>query len=956
MMKIGRIKNAGALGRYMEGRQRTKEPEGGLGGYLTGHGDPPGRWIGTAGLAAPGAPLAAEQLGRVLAGHDPTTDKILVEGVRGNAHHPGWEMTFAAPKSVSVVWATASPEQRAAIADAQAAAVAATMDYAERHLVFVRRGHAGAEWEKPAATVSAVYDHGASRSGDPHLHSHVVLANLAKRQDGTWGTLESRKLFRHQKELGALYRAELSYRLRSMGYSIEPTAGGEFELAGVPKALRAELSSRHDQVVGNRREIAGDTKATAAQEELSWAKDRPAKGERTDYDAMYARARDAAARHGFDPATIRRETGPGRASRAARGLASRAEWWGISVGEALTEQNSTFAREDVVAALAAREPGRLTIGQIERRVDHALARDRRFVAVGRDDADPSGAMRYTTADHLAAEKRMVHDMQELAMERGREAAPSAVRAAIQAAEKSSGHPLSEEQRAAIAAATSGHRLATIRGAAGAGKTTALKPVVAAYTQAGYTVHGVALASSAADVLGRETGLPQAAAASAAQAQERARERAAGTPPAGTANGRPTHRDPGGAETIARLLKRAEHAQQPVLTERSVLIVDEAGMVDTAQMAKLVALAHDSGAKVILVGDEKQLQAVGAGGGFQAAQVFTQEHGSHAELTENYRQHDAGDKAATRALEAGEAAQALEHYAAKGQVAVGTGPELVRRMADDWWQDAQTHTDHAMMISGDNATVGELGRMAQRHLQEAGRLGDAVAAKLSTAKWGATDLYQCDQIMLRTVSSARSRKRGDGVEVVAGDRKAQIANGATGRVTGRDEWGRLQVTLDGPDGEAYGGASLAIDPAKYRNWHLSYASTTHKAQGATTDRVMAHIGAGTAREMSYVAGSRHRDSLQLYLDGTGTTAEVVRGAARTMARSQEKRLAVDIAAERQAHATRARLHALTAGGVEDAAEQQWRRARQALAAARTKKQQGKVREEAPTQEESHERGR
>lgn len=913
MMKIGRIKNASALARYMEGRQRTQEPaEAGLTGYLTGHGDPPGRWIGTAGLAAPGAQLTAEQLARALDGRDPTTDKILVEGVRGNAHHPGWEMTFAAPKSVSIVWATASPEQRAAIADAQAAAVAATMDYAERHLVFVRRGHAGETWEKPAATVSAAYDHGASRSGDPHLHSHVVLANLAKRQDGTWGTLESRKLFRHQKELGALYRAELSYRLRSMGYDIEPTPGGEFEIAAVPKALRAELSSRHDQVVGNRREIAGAGKATAAQEELSWAKDRPAKGERTDYDAMYARARDAAARHGFDPATIRRETGPGRASRAARGLASRAEWWGISVGEALTEQNSTFAREDVVAALAAREPGRLTIGQIERRVDHALARDRRFVAVGRDSNDPSGTMRYTTRDHLARERQMLRDMQELAMERGRGATAWAKLWAIQATEKESGRTLSAEQSAAIQAATSGHRLATIRGAAGAGKTTALQPVVDAYTRSGYTVHGVALASSAARVLGEETGMQ--------------------------------------TETIARLLTRAEHARRPVLTSKSVLIVDEAGMVDTAQMARLIDLVHQSDAKIVLVGDEKQLQAVGAGGAFQAAQVHTQEHGSHAELAENYRQRDAGDKAATKALEAGEAAQALEHYAAKGQVAVGTGPELVRRMADDWWQDAQTHTDHAMMISGDNATVGELGRHAQRHLKEGGRLGDALAAALPTAKWGATDLYAGDQIMLRTVSSERSRKRGDGIEITSGDHKAQIINGATGRVVGRDEWGRLQVTLDG-------GATLAVDPAKYRNWHLSYASTTHKAQGATTDRVMAHIGAGTAREMSYVAGSRHRDSLRLYLDGTGTVKEVVKAAGRSMARSQEKRLAVDIVAERQAHATRARLHALPAGGVEDAAEQQWRRARQALAAARTKKQkqQGKG-PEAPTQEESHERGR
>lgn len=896
MMKIGRIRNASAFTQYMEGRQRSREPKAGLTGYLTGHGDPPGKWIATAGLAEPGQELTAEQLTRVLEGRDPATDKTLVQGVRQTAHHPGWEMTYAAPKSVSVVWATASPEQRAAIADAQAAAVAATMGYAERNLIYVRRGHAGAEWEKPAATVSAVYDHGASRSGDPHLHSHVVLANLARRQDGTWGTLESRKLFRQQKQLGALYRAELAARLRTMGYSIEPTKGGEFEIAGVPRELCRELSSRHDQVAGNRRQIAGSGPVSAAQEELAWAKDRPAKGEKTEYDAMYRRTGDAAERHGFVEAAIRRVKGPGKAARLPREapLAPR-EWWGVSVGRALTEQNSTFTREEVVAALSIREPGRRDIRQIEKRVDHALARDRGFVAVGRDAGDPSAPMRYTTRAHLAVERHMVHDLQELSMERGRDASLWAIHRAIRATEKASGRTLSDEQRAAITAATSGHRLATIRGAAGAGKTTALKPVVDAYQRYGCDVHGVALASSAASVLGRETGTESA--------------------------------------TIARLLARAEHAPRPILTEKSVLIVDEAGMVDTPQMARLVDLVHQSGAKLILVGDEKQLQAVGAGGAFQAAQVHTQAHGSHAELTENYRQRDAGDKAATRALEAGEAAQALQHYAAKGQVTVGTGPELVRRMADDWWQDAQTHTDTAMMISGDNSTVGELGRMAQSHLKAGGRLGDALAARLQTARWGATDLYLGDQIMLRTVSSARSRKRGDGVDVVAGDRKAQIANGPAGRVTGRDEQGRLQVVLDGPDGAAYGGATLAVDPAKYRSWHLSYASTTHKSQGVTTARVLAHLGAGTAREMSYVAGSRHRESLQLYLDGTGTTEEVVKAAGRSMARSQEKRLAVDIVAEREAHATKARVHSLSAGGLADVVQQHQEAARKAAKAKR-----------------------
>jgi conjugative relaxase-like TrwC/TraI family protein len=137
---------------------------------------------------------------------------------------------------------------RTAIQDAQRAAVVATLAFAERHCAWTRRGHDGTDRERVAGLAVAAFEHATSRAQDPHLHTHCLVANLAPRQDGTWGALDGRHLYRWKMALGALYRAELAERLQShLPVRIERD-GSSFAVRGVPDAVQAHFSKRAEQI------------------------------------------------------------------------------------------------------------------------------------------------------------------------------------------------------------------------------------------------------------------------------------------------------------------------------------------------------------------------------------------------------------------------------------------------------------------------------------------------------------------------------------------------------------------------------------------------------------------------------------------------------------------------------------------------------------------------------------
>jgi len=217
--------------------------------YYLRDGEPPGGWAGegAARLSLAG-PVTKSEFEAALKGIDPKTgERLAALGGRSQDHAAGWDMTFSAPKSVSVLWALSEARDRPAIESAHRAAVSTATRYLEQTAAWARRGKGGATREPTAGLLMATFDHHTSRELDPQLHSHVFIFNLAPRRDGTWGAIVSRELYKAQKQAGAEYRRALARELERAGYAIDRSADS-FRVAAIPHHVERAFSKRRQTI------------------------------------------------------------------------------------------------------------------------------------------------------------------------------------------------------------------------------------------------------------------------------------------------------------------------------------------------------------------------------------------------------------------------------------------------------------------------------------------------------------------------------------------------------------------------------------------------------------------------------------------------------------------------------------------------------------------------------------
>ncbi|MBP7052162.1 MAG: relaxase domain-containing protein [Phycisphaerae bacterium] len=232
--------------------------------YYIGGGEPNGLWIPTAGAKCLRlkATVARKDLHNLFHGLDPD-GKQLVQNANRAKRRPGYDLTFSAPKTLSVLWAMAPPDVRQAIQQCQFEAVTEAIRYLEQDAAFCRRGKGGCEFVS-AYIVAAAFEHGTSRTGDCNLHTHAVLVNLAFRPDGSTGALESKPFYEHKMVAGAVYRAHLAHLLQErLGLKIV-RRGDLFEAAGVPQELCDYFSQRRQQILKRLADKGLDTAAAAA--------------------------------------------------------------------------------------------------------------------------------------------------------------------------------------------------------------------------------------------------------------------------------------------------------------------------------------------------------------------------------------------------------------------------------------------------------------------------------------------------------------------------------------------------------------------------------------------------------------------------------------------------------------------------------------------------------------------
>lgn len=468
------------------------------------------------------------------------------------------------------------------------------------------------------------------------------------------------------------------------------------------------------------------------------------------------------------------------------------------VFENLTRQQSTFRRMDL-----AREIFRyIDDGERFRNLMDRLEASRELVKLTPDlirNGEVIEPARYTTCTMLAIEARMADTAHEMAQRASHPIARPSVEAALE-----KHHHLSEEQREAVKAMTSARQIEPVTGSAGAGKSKAIEAACEAWEAAGYLVVGAALSGIAAENLNRESGVECRTIASWEHSWQQDRER---------------------------------------LDHRSILVIDEAGMVGSRQLERVLSEAKRQGAKVVLVGDAEQLQPIEAGAAFRA---IAERVGYH-ELTAIRRQREQWQRDASRDFARGQPAAALDRYEAHGAVRFSrTRDEAKQQLIKDWAKHLGAEPDGSTLIlAHTRADVRDLNERARQVLKERGELGTEVSVTVMR------EVGQADG-SVAVETSKRSLAPGDRVMFLKNNRDLGVKNGSLGTVT-EITGDAIAIRLDGNQRR-----EVEFRLADYAALDYGYAATIHKAQGSTVERAFVLTTPGMDRHLAYVAMTRHRE--------------------------------------------------------------------------------------------------
>jgi conjugative relaxase-like TrwC/TraI family protein len=447
--------------------------------YLSGHGESPGRWYG-AGAASLGLQGEASVPGfqRMFEGRHPDTGELLGRPHGRNAV-PAFDVVLRPTKSVSVLYGLGDSTAGRTVLAAHHAGVREAVAYLDGHLG-TRRGHGGVQHVDGQGSLAVGFDHRTSREGDPLLHTHLVVANRVQGLDGRWTALDGRDLYRHRLAADAIYRATYQQELvRTLGVEWTPAdRHGNRELQGLPEELIRLFSKRTEQIDLEVERLQADGRERTPRL-VKWAVQATRKAKQHEAaDTLYGRWRAEAAERGHDPDTVVRQV-TGRTVTRGQELSERTEaavFDRLASPDGLTATASTFARQDVIAALGGQLAGS-TRAELEEAADRFLAE--RAVSVVADRALEE--RRWSTPELLAVEQRLVAGAVGRAGEQTAVVSHDAVRAALAA------HPTAGEDQAGMVRdiCQGGAGVALVVGRAGAGKTFALGVARHAWQLDGY---------------------------------------------------------------------------------------------------------------------------------------------------------------------------------------------------------------------------------------------------------------------------------------------------------------------------------------------------------------------------------------------------------------------------------------------------------------------------------------
>jgi conjugative relaxase-like TrwC/TraI family protein len=816
VISIGNVVSVSAGVRYFEEAVAENRVD-----YYAGRGEAPGVWLGPCveRLGLHGTVERAD-LVRVLEGRHPVTGEEL--GRRhAKSKNVAFDVTFSVPKGVSLLYALGDHTVRDHVLAALAAGSGTAHAYLLRHAGWgrVKNPQTGRIERIRAEPVTAAFVHRTARpvthpdgrtTVDPQLHTHLLIASFAYRVDGTWGQLDSGPLYAHAAAASAVGQAAVRDALvRTLGVRVRTNPNGTFEVEGFTREQLVAFSQRHAQVVA----AASAIGATSMQGvKVAVLDSRQSKHEVELGLDIFGHWRARADAVGLDGVHVR--------ALLDQEQVRELRWFDVNtVSEllgrdgGLTAQSSVFTRRDLVRALAAHAPLGMDLDRIEKLAGAILSDPTATVPMtppmepGEQLADALQRwaergleIRYSTPEIVASERRALDG----ALSRLGEKTAVVDRAVVAGAISRAPSTLTPGQRSMVEAiCTSPAGVVVVEGAAGVGKTFAMRLVHEVFSARGIQVGGCAASGRAVRGLETDAGIPSL--------------------------------------TVTSLLHRLNRGDR--LRAGSVVVVDECSMLGF-DLAELVLLAERDRTKLVLIGDSQQLQPIEGGGLFRSLGDAL----GRVEVSDVVRQREAWEREAITALRRGDAAPLIRRYLDAGRIRESVSePDRLAAIAGDWVQATGDGRD-CIVIARERATVASLNAVVRTAAVDAG-------------------LVLPDGVHRSCVEDVGRKQLGIGeLEFAVGDRllvvgrndrRLWLLKGMRGTIVRVEGDGALVVrSADDP-------TQLFSVPVAYRGITHGYAMTAHRAQGATADVALVHGSDAADRQWLYVAMSRHREHCRYY---------------------------------------------------------------------------------------------
>ena len=843
MMSASAIKSAGAAGHYFEHDDY----------YVDGLS--PSEWVGS-GATALGlsGDVDRETFKSLLEGELPDGQRVGTVRDGEWKHQPGTDVTFSAPKSVSVL-AEVAGDQR--LLNAHDKAVQAALRYIEQEYIVTRnrnRTENTVEYEKTGSMVAATFKHTTSRALDPQLHTHSVIMNLTQRADGQWRSTENKSLFIDQKHLGLVYRQYLAEEVQSLGYRLDHGKDGTWEIAALDKGVIREFSKR-SEAVGDALEARGKNRntATAAEKETATldTRDRKVHAERGELLERWHNEiggdrlnelKEVIAQSKANQPTVEKKT---EALLERVQLANEAVMW---AAEHLGERDTSWSRHELLREASRYAGSRVVLTDVQNAIDAAASDGllqeksvRIYDKVSQQEVDVRG---YTSKAAIVMEDEMLKE-EYIGRNRAeslcsQERAAEAIAKAEEKANTAGYEWNPDQKRATEGILTSKNRIIGVQGLAGTAKTTSvLRTVAETAKEMGYEVRGLAPTNSAGQSLtdgaGIQSGTIQSFLAQNRNewVQERKTrsqidkidkrldqlEKALANPGTDEKTG---VRIPEGSPLYQKRLDEFRYEKAELLAEREGLeqmlekkpqlwVVDESSMVGTKLMRDLLQRAGQLGARVVLTGDVRQLASVEAGAGFRQLQ----NHGMETyHLEEIVRQTNRGTRDAVylslmkkakqaldRIQESGSVIKEMVAHKVNGEIDHEQSGELRREeLVKDYMALAPEERAKSTILEPSREGRSRTNELIRSALKEEGTLGDEIRVQ----RLSSVDSTEAERRLIGTYQD------GQIVRFSRNYKRDGIKQGAYYEVVGREDQSVL-LKLHGSDEEA---TIIRFTPERY----------------------------------------------------------------------------------------------------------------------------------------------